>query len=735
VANSMNRDKELIEIVPAEFGELTPAEKTLLREAPKGECAQCGPNLSDTDPANDPAQPESWGPDRVIRARLLRWMCIDPMAKERVDPKGVQVHGAVVVGPLDLSFVIVPFPFNLLRCRLTHTANLISAEIPLLGLTGCSIGMLLADRLVTKGDVFLRHGFHAQGWVRLIGAKIGGKLDCVNGTFQNQALSDAEGAGTALSAEGIRVDGDVFLCGEFVADGEVRFRGARIGGDLICAGGIFRNPCQIGVKGSGTALNADGVTVEGSLKLFHGFRAEGEVRLSEAQVGGDVVCDGGTFYNPPRYGIQGNGTALTAGGINVRGDVKLSREFRAEGAVELIGAQIGSDLNCIRGTFSNPAKPNLAGSGSALRADRIGVKGGVHLEESCADGAVKLVGAQIGSDLDCTGGTFSNPAKPNLDESGTALQADRIDVKGSVTLSKGFYLGDVSLPAARIGVNLDCSEGRFEMLVAEGVSVGKNLFWQTIREPARATLNLTNATVDAVVDDRESWPERSRLRLDGFVYGRLFDDPTKAVDRMAFKYRLEWLDRVEPFAPQPYRQLAKVFQETGQHGWARAVLFEMEERLRKNYRGRFARVWRVWRWIVGVVVGYGYKTYRACLWLLGLILLGCGIYETAKLAGGMVPTEKKAFQSFEATKLLPAYYPQFSPLFYSLENSVPLIKLAQADRWQPKPNGQRSSAAGQTWYLCVLSFITTWFRWVQPVIGWVLVTLFVAGLTGIVRSG
>jgi hypothetical protein len=955
VANPANPGDELIEMAQAHFGELTGAEKNLLQSAPKGEWAQCGPNFSNKDPKNDPAHAETWGVDRTIRAGLLRWLCVDSTAKMGVDPRGVQVHGALVLDTLDLSFVVVPFPFGLWRCRLIDVANLTSAEIPALGLVGCRIGMLLADRLVTKGDVFLRHGFHAQGWVRLIGAKIGGKLDCVGGTFQNPAQNDTEGAGKALSADGIQVDGDIFLFGEFAAEGEVRLPGAQVGGALSCVGGTFHNPAQEGVNSTGTALNANGVTVKGSLLLAEGFRAEGEVRLQGAQIGGDLSCAGGTFHNPTQEGVNGTGTALNADGVTVKGslvlaggfradgevrllggaqirgqlvcvggtflnpaqkdveetgkalsadgigvdggiflsrgfyaegevrllgakvgtnlecvggtfhnpcragvegsgqafsakavevkgDVFLSKGFRADGEVRLPGAHIGGDLQCGGGTFFNPAQKDLEGTGKALSADGIRVSGAVFLSEgfrargevrivgaqiggqlscmggtfqnpaekdirwtgkalsgdglhangdvflageftaegevrlpgaqiggnlSCvggtlhnptresvegtgtalmadginvdgsvnlcedfhADGAVRLIGAQIGGDLNCGRGTLNNPVRPGLAASGDALQADRIDVKGGVVLHDLHAEGKVSVAGARIGMHLDCVGGRFNTLTAEGISVGKVFWWQKIRESAKATLNLTNATVDAVVDDRESWPHRGRLYLDGFVYGRFPDGPKTA------KERLEWVGLVEPFTPQPYRQLAKVLRDAGHDRGANAVFFAMEDRLWRDDNRRIARVWR---WILWGTVGYGYRPLRAFWCLLVLTLLGWGIYGAAKFAGEMVPTEEMAFQSFKATKNPPENYPRFFPLVYSLENSVPLIKLGQVDRWQPNPSSQASGPSGQIWYSRLQNVITKGrflmcFRWGQIVAGWLLATLFVSGLTGIVR--
>jgi hypothetical protein len=42
----------------ARFGELSQAELKLLRAAPMGEVAFCGPSAQNDDPANDPAQKE-----------------------------------------------------------------------------------------------------------------------------------------------------------------------------------------------------------------------------------------------------------------------------------------------------------------------------------------------------------------------------------------------------------------------------------------------------------------------------------------------------------------------------------------------------------------------------------------------------------------------------------------------------------------------------------------------------
>lgn len=61
-----------------------------------------------------------------------------------------------------------------------------------------------------KGPVLLRNGFSAEGEVRLFGAKIGGNLECDNGSFKNAN-------GMALTAERANVGGSVLLRNVFNA--------------------------------------------------------------------------------------------------------------------------------------------------------------------------------------------------------------------------------------------------------------------------------------------------------------------------------------------------------------------------------------------------------------------------------------------------------------------------------------------------------------------------------------
>ena len=155
---------------------------------------------------------------------------------------------------------------------------------------------LHADGIKVKGSVFLRNGFKASGAVRLLGADIGGGLSCIGAEFKNPPCyvlnADLCGfTGIALHADGVKVKGNVFFRDGFKASGEVRLLGADIGGGLECDGAEFDNP-------KGYALNADGIMVKGSVFLRYGFKAVGAVRLPGTNIGGDLDCGDAELNNP-----------------------------------------------------------------------------------------------------------------------------------------------------------------------------------------------------------------------------------------------------------------------------------------------------------------------------------------------------------------------------------------------------------------------------------------------------
>ena len=665
ISPSANKLEELMRLAQARFPDLREAEMRILRAAPAGEEAWCGPSQKDFDPLNDPAKASTWGSERSIRAGLIRWLCIDREARGYVDPRGLQIHGARIEGPLDLSFVRVPFPLALQNCSFREEIRLRFLRIPTISFNGSWVRSINAECAKVKGTVALANGFCSDGEIQLAGVRIGNNLDCVAGRFRNFP-------GKALRADRVRVRGSVFFRNAFSAEGEVRLFGAEIGGNLECNDGTFLNA-------TGNALSADRANVQGSVFLRDGFSAEGEVRLVGMQIGGNLECNGGKFKKGPSL-------ALNADRIAVRGNLLLHSGFSADGEVHLVGAQIGNNLTCDAGVFKNPG-------GTALNADCINVRGFVFMRNGfSAEGEVNLLSAQLGDNFECDGGSFRNAG-------GKALNADRISVQGDVLLRNGFRAeGEVSL--------------------ASSITKG-TVTWTGVANPERASLNLSHATAGAIRDDKASWPGAGKLSIDGFAYQHILSGLTDV------KSRLVWLGQQSPFTPQPYRQLAQVMRNAGVDRGARRVLFTMEDRLWKE-EGTLPVGWV--RWPLSLVVGYGYYPLRALAGLLILMIVGWVVFAGASSAGSLVPKDQKAYDFFVANGHAPAYYEPLSPLVLSIENSLPLVRLGQIDYWQPNP---KPPAGGSIFTMPRLLF---GFQRLQVLLGWILATLFIAGVTGIVQK-
>jgi hypothetical protein len=569
---------------------------------------------------------------------------------------------------------------------------------------------LTLDHTQVTGSIFLRKGFSAEGEVWLYGAQIGSNLDCNSGSFKNAR-------GRALTADSIRIEGAFLLRKGFCAEGQVLLRGAYIGRDLDCDGGVFKNH-------AGGALTADRARVEGSVFLRKKVLAEGEVRLVGAHIGSNLECDDSTFKNPLAV-------AINAEGVEVGGSVFLRDGFEAQGEVSMLAAVVGDSLDCQHGAFS-------AASGKALFADRARIRGSVFLNNNfSAVGEVKLLGAQIGGNLDCGDGKFKNA-------DGIAIYADNARVDGHVFLRGGFSAeGRVILFGAQIDGGMDCARGEFTSLELSTAGIKGIFRWIDVRSAERTRLDLKNASVGAIADEEASWPKMGNLSLDGFNYARIVKGPINA------KTRLDWLNRADQFTLQPYQQLARALRETGDSQGAREVLFKMEERRRKTDQKRHS-YWRIWDWMLRWTIGYGQRSEWALLWLLGLTLFGSLLSGCAYLGGAVCPNEKEAYEAFERQGESTAYYPRFNALIYSFEHSFPLVDLGVKEHWMLKPGKPATvpelrwavfrtmrDATFRNYYLFRLCApqLLRWWQWFQIVAGWVLATLFVAGLTGIVKSG
>jgi hypothetical protein len=528
---------------------ITVAEKELVLRARNGKCADL---RSRNAGENDPAKGASWTEDRTIRADVILALATRSELTWPVGQKGVRVNGARITGKLDFEAATITCPLALTGCYFEKQIVLKDAHAFSIDFSGC----------------------YADG---------------------------------GINGSGMRVEHDLRLGGMFRANGQVALVGARIGGDLDCEGGQFEKP-------SGVALLMDRVDVKGSIFLRKCFSAIGEARLVGATVGGDVECRDGHFEN-----LEVN---------RPRGECQ--------------------DVNYDEDSNEQDCKTR------ALNMAGIRVRGHVFLKDGfIARGQVTLRLASIDGQLACRGGKFANPKGP-------AIDMNSLNLKGGLFMNEGFE--------------------------------------------AKGGVDLTHAKVGVIDDHRGGWPTLG-FRLDGLTYGCI----DKNLDA---KTRLPWLRSQTKFHPQPYEQLARVMRESGNERDAQRILFAKHQELR---RIRPLGLGWLAKFILEIIVGYGYRTWLAAFWLLGLLLLGWGVANLASRSKVIVRSQSLATE---------VAYPEFHPLLYSLDQLHLPLDLHQNAYWRldEKPSSG-------PWFWAFEAYFVF-----HTLIAWILISLFVAAVTGIIKK-
>jgi hypothetical protein len=368
--------------------------------------------------------------------------------------------------------------------------------------------------------------------------------------------------------------------------GAVSVLGAHIGGSFECDGADLRND-------SGPALSADGLQVGQNLRLTGQFTAIGSgvasaVNLTGAHIGGSFDCTEMKLRND-------SGPALAADSLQVGQDMLLCGGFTGSsgfGAVRLVGAHIGINLECDGADLRNDSGPALAADSLQVGQDMF-MRDGFTATGSGDDGAVRLAGAHIGGQLDCTGADLRNESGPAL--VAFTLQVGRgMDFTGGFTATGGGQYAAVDLRSAR-------TDGAF-------------LF-----APTR---------LEHKIDSH------GRLEVDGLTYAGV-PEPISAQD-----WRELLRDGTPAYAAQPYQQLAAGYRAMGDERQVREILMAQrdDELTLTDTRGRE----KLWGKITKVTLGYGYQPWRALLFLAGVLAVSCVLAVALGSHGALAQTDKTA---------------------------------------------------------------------------------------------
>lgn len=442
--------------------------------------------------------------------------------------------------------------------------------------------------------------------------------------------------------------------------------------------------------------------------------------------------------------------AIDAEAISVKDSIELSRSdsgrpLRAFGQVSLERAHVGGNLDCRGAAIVAAINPPEIDDDQriALHAAAIEVGGSVFLGEGfSSEGEVRFEHCEIKGDFWCAGGRFSNPR-----EKISTVKQSMPRARG-----KGFYGGGRAqdLPAA---LNLRSAA------VEEGILL-EDPELESSATIIEDRLILSNARCQVFCDSKGPLgeivqPSGNRMELDAFTYQRLGDCTTDG------KKRERWLNNqivehtIHHFRPQPWKRLTSVLMEMGYNKSARFIATKRHVALRRSRS--LSPLGKLLNFFLGITIGHGYHPNYALIWAAMFVVPGVLIFSVAAEKGWMAPQSQSVQanpQYWEREDCrVPASYRRLNPIFYTLDMFVPIIDSLHNADWGPAPISracaeqrpenptalqQQVSAsidaayAGGLRNLFLIGFLEL-ARWLLVVSGWILVPLFLAGVTGIVK--
>lgn len=245
---------------------------------------------------------------------------------------------------------------------------------------------------------------------------------------------------------------------------------------------------------------------------------------------------------------------------------------------------------------------------------------------------------------------------------------------------------------------LDGSQFRESLSLADVAVQGLHLEKVSVRKD----LKLSHARVETVIEIDLSGEPRWVL-LEGLTYHDL--GGSSVGDKL--RHLIE--ERSPYFSSQSYSQLEDYYRTHGAQEKADAVFIDMKRKERGPFTWRGSQSW-LSSWLLDRLVGYGRYPGQALIPSACFVLAGSLVFWLGQRH--MVPkkpneTERKYNELWYA----------LDPFWYSLDLFAPVIDLDAASVWTPTPEWKIG------WY----------YARFQRIIGWILVPIIVAALTGIIK--
>lgn len=716
-----------------------------------------------------------WNANRVIPANAIRRILTlsEPDVKQ-FDPTGLHIRGACIEGSANWNRVNFPRRLTFDQCVFSSIVKLRDARISTLGLTGCRLQGLHLDAAHIDGGV-VAAGLTVTGETSAAGAIINGQFNLSGAALTNTngraLVLDSARISMGLYATDLTVAGEVRAAGAQISD-QLNLRGATLintdGRAIVLDGaqingGLFAE--ELTAHGE---TRAAGIRVRGLLNLSHatlintnrqalvlegahiepgllaeGLKAAGEIGATGAQISGQLNLSDATLDN-----LRGQALTLDraqigslvaigltaygetrAAGTRISGQLDLSNATlgNIDGqAITLDGAQIGNLLDLSGATLTHAM-------GTAITLDGTHIDSDLYAPRLTVNGEVRAIGAQISGELNLTDAVLTRPWTKCVpgDDHTPALTLDRTQIDSGLFANRLTVNGEVRAIGAQISGRVELNAAALTNLNGDALTLESAMVDHLILLPAQVTgnIHLDLARIQILQlpsgegtdkDPRAKAFAGSTLSAAGWSITDL-----RGAIRRDWKVARSYLEHTPPssislvqdagFIPQPWFEIADVYESIGHPDNARKLRLHTEKQItRKTRRGTQAI-----RRLYDMTVGYGYRPSRPVWWLLGvLVTAGLLIWTNQDL---FLPADRTLEVTANDVCTNTSGYACFNTIGYTLQNVVPAASGPFRPDWILSTSGAGPIALG---------ILMTVLR----LLAWGFAALTLAAMTGLLRK-
>ncbi|EHR53795.1 hypothetical protein SacmaDRAFT_5681 [Saccharomonospora marina XMU15] len=581
---------------------------------------------------------------------------------------------------VNLTDAVVEGSVVLTRSRIVHPRGK-AVQADRLVITGA----LLAYRLEAIGEVRIP-GLRSGGNVNFSGATLRNKDGfALNGNglqVGGSLLCEVDNYGPRSGRRRFSAKGMLFMPSLKVA-GDIVFRGAKL--EVDQTGDIVVDAWKTGdwYVDPRPALIADRMQVEGNVELSDQLEVTGTLRMVNAHLGGSLRLAGAGVRvlrgkTPPYHD-----RAIHLDGSEVNGDIDGSG-LRTEGQFRLADVTVRGNLFIRGGKFAHPQR-------DAISARRSSVSGNLMLTDCEIAGTVRLQGMTVGGSINLRGSAASQPEIAEPGSWSVDLRSVQVARSVQLTANRDrpfVVTGGVTLDGASVSRRIDLTGAQLHSLPQHQVALdaGDCVVDEFALRPAippQGSVQLRGARCATLNDTVELWHATGGVELEDFRYDAL-GSPIGLHDDRAVDERLRLLrDAIRGYRPGPYDQFATMLRACGNEEHADTVLLKKQqfryESLARGYRFLGGGV-RLWSWLQRWMVGYGYRPVRALAWLFLLLVAGSlwfGLGED----DCTLDTERFAVAGDRCAVNTDDTGLEWNPVLYTVDLLVPIADFGNKGRW------------------------------------------------------